>query len=116
MKHNTRIGKKAQYAAIAVRQLPDLIILLRNKNGSIALNRASFQMLGKPITPVGKGTMAVKYNLPLEDILYSIRMSNEFSKMTQEVNQKLLPVIRVVLPLFALSFMLGNLKPPQKQR
>jgi hypothetical protein len=116
MKYYAQIDRKTQYAVIAAGQLPSSIILLRNKNGSIALNRASFQMLGKPVTPVGRGTMAVKYKMPMEDILYLIRMSNEFSKMTQEVNQKLLPVIRVVLPLLALSFMLGNLKPPQKQR
>ena len=97
------------------------------KHGSKAVHGASFQTLGKLINPVGRGTIAygkvqagqLQPDLAKEsltDILYSIRSVDEFSKAAQVVYQTVLEAARGIFFLFPLKFMLGKIKPPQKEK
>ena len=90
-----------------LQQLPHPKILLANKNGSPALNRASYQMLGKPVHPIGKATVPVSDSI--SEMITAMRIGEDFVKAAQMANMQLLNIFKTVGVFLGLRIMLGPL-------
>jgi hypothetical protein len=112
MKH-TQVGKVNSIPR-QLQQLPHPKILLANRNGSRALNAASYRMLGKPVRPMGKATFPVSDSI--SEMITSMRVGEDFTKAAQLANMQLLNMFRAVGMFLGLRIMLGPILDQAKSR